>query len=242
MNKSKIFGSILAFATCVVLGFYMGNQPVGAQESNGIVTLTPTNHVALSGPISGESVSKAMIDLAAVLSARGDAKYPIYLVLDTPGGSVLAGFRLHEFLKPYTGIKTITLNSYSMGAFLAEMIQGERLMVETGTLMFHRMRTGVNGVTVEQLESQGAYSKSLEQLAERKVSERSGISVDVLHAKFSADWYMQASEAIENNLMDRIVTVKCNKELLSTTETVTVQPLPFLPPVEVTISKCPLML
>lgn len=238
--KFKLY--VIIFLVALFVGTSISSGASVASEANGIVTLTAKNHAAISGPVTGESVAKVMRKLSDAIAIRGDEKYPIYLVLDTPGGSVLAGFRLHEFLKPYTNIKTITLNSYSMGAFLAEMIAGERLMVETGTLMFHRMRTTVQRATTEELDSQSRYSKSLEALAEKKVSERSGISVQELRKKFTEDWYMQAQEAIDNKLIDRIITVKCDAELLESSTTEQVQLLPFMPPIDVQVSNCPILL
>ena len=53
------------------------------------ILLTESNTVSLSGPVTSGYVGDLMFDLSE-LSKKGDVKDPIYLVLNTPGGSVMA--------------------------------------------------------------------------------------------------------------------------------------------------------
>lgn len=230
----------LIFVASIAAGTAIGYQPVEAVESEEVVTLTSNNFATLNSQVTDQSVAEVMSTLSELLTRRGEASYPIYLVLDTPGGSVIAGYRLYEFLKPYKNVHTITLNSYSMGAVLVELISGKRLMIETGTIMFHRMKLGVQGNT-DEAQSQLDYSRTLEDLAESKIAARASMTREELRKKVDREWYMQAYEALKNKIIDQIIIVKCDKELLRSKTTKTVQPLPFFPPTEIEVSNCPLL-
>lgn len=228
----------LLFVACVAFGAGVAEAPAPKHE---LIILNEANHVTLRGPVTDDSISKLISDLAALLEKRKD-KDPLYIVLDTPGGSVLAGFRLYEFLKPYKNIHTITLNSYSMGAILVEMIQGDRLMIETGTLMFHRMSISMpGGQKVEEIKAKAEYFMQMEHFAQHKVAERVKMDSEELHKEFDAELYMDGSTALKRNFVDKIVAVKCSAKLLKEKKIVSIQPVPFLPPIDVTIPSCPLL-
>lgn len=206
------------------------------------IVLTKENHVLLRGEVNGDSVQKVIEQFAELLNKRGSKNLPMYLVLDTPGGSVSDGYRLHEFLKGYKNIHTITINSYSMGAILAELVAGNRLMIETGVLMFHRMRANLPyPVTTEQLHSRTRFYEQMEKFAMQKTAERVGISVEELFKLCDEELYMDGNEAVKRNFIDKVVTVKCSPALIKQKITQIVQPLPFLPPMEVEVSACPLL-
>lgn len=234
-----IFASI--FTLSLLSGTAMSSGiPAKPADPNAIV-LTSTNMVAINGPVNNDSISEAIAKLADLLLKRNGAPYPLYIVLNTPGGSVHAGLRLYEFLKPYKNVHTITLNSMSMGAVLVEMIGGERLITETGTLMFHNIKVGVDSMGLGELEAQIKYTRTIEKMVKDKIKNRTGISADELDKKMADEWFMGADEAVESHMADRIVTVKCSKELLKDKKSQEVMIAPFLPAITVEISGCPLL-
>jgi ATP-dependent Clp protease protease subunit len=238
--KYKLLATTLFLASFAFAANVIKIQPVEKSTAN-VIELTETNHVLLRGPVSDQSVAATLSELTRLLSKRKNDS-DLYLVLDTPGGSVGDGLRIYEFLKGYKNVHTITLNSYSMGAILVELIDGQRLMTETGTLMFHRMKAMMsNYATTEQIQSRAAYYAAIELLIEDKIADRVGNSQPEIHKLHDNELYLIGPEAVERGYADKVVGVKCSSALLKKKKIEIVQPLPFLPPEEVEVSACPLL-
>lgn len=237
----KILLSVLFIAN-VAIGATVARKPT-QQELDKTILLTENNHVLLRGPVTDESVSTTISKLSEVLNKRRNLSYPIYLVLDTPGGSVDAGFRLYEFLRTYNNVSTITLGSYSMGAVLVEMLPGERLMTETAVLMFHRMAVAFpNHIHIDQIHARIRFFQAQEEMVIKKIALRTGMELNALHKLIDEDLYLSAEQALEKNFIDRIVPVRCSKQLLKAKVTEIVSGGGFLPDIPVERSACPLSL
>lgn len=227
-----MFTAGLAFGTSVA------DQPTIPDQ----VLLTETNHVLLRGEVSDGSITDLIAKLSGLLEKRARRSYPIYIVLDTPGGSVPAGYRLYEFLKGYTNVHTITITSYSMGAVLVELISGQRLMLETGNIMFHRMAvSNARPTHLDEMEAGLRFFRELENFAMDKVAERTGIPVSDLEKEFNDELYMSGTIAVKRNFVDKLISIKCSKALIAKKSTITIQPIPFLPATEIEVSACPLL-
>lgn len=217
-----------------------GSKPQVVDD--GVITLTENNHVLLRGGVDEQSVAKVMEGLSAVLEKRKNVNMPIYLVLDTPGGSVDAGFRLYEFLRQYPNVHTITIGSYSMGAVLVEMLPGKRMIVETGVIMFHRMAVAFpRHHNMDQIDARLRFFHAQEDMVVRKIAERTGIELGKMNKMIDEDLFLSASQALEQNFVDKIVGIKCTKDVINKKVTEVISGGGFLPDVEVERSACPLM-
>src|SRR6056297_3136731 len=67
-------------------------------SSNKLIILEKGNTVVFRGEVSQSSVTKVQLELQKLIRTVPKNK-PIYLVLDTPGGSVFAGLNLIDFIK-----------------------------------------------------------------------------------------------------------------------------------------------
>lgn len=72
------------------------------------VVLNKNNCVVLRGEVTDESVTKAQLELVSLVLNRGMSNYPLYLVLDSPGGSLDAGASFIQFAKTIKNLHTIT--------------------------------------------------------------------------------------------------------------------------------------
>lgn len=92
------------------------------QEKNKTITLNSDNFVALRDAVTWSSISKLQQDLLS-LSAKLDDDEPIYLVLDTPGGSVMAGQRFIETVKGIPQpVHAVVLFAASMGFQITQAV------------------------------------------------------------------------------------------------------------------------
>ncbi|MEZ0209219.1 MAG: ATP-dependent Clp protease proteolytic subunit, partial [Candidatus Paceibacterota bacterium] len=113
-----------------------------AQE---IVKLGTANTVNFRGVVNDEMAQGAALELLRLNKLRGDKDYPIYIVMDTPGGNIDSGEAFIEIAKSIPNVKTITLFAASMGSAVVEALPGERLILDSGILMFHRAKGQVGG-------------------------------------------------------------------------------------------------
>ncbi|MGD5109989.1 ATP-dependent Clp protease proteolytic subunit, partial [Xanthomonas citri pv. citri] len=89
------------------------------------IKLTDNNFVAIRTQIDMDTVSKAQLEMAEIVSKRGNKDYVIYLVLDSPGGSIDAGLDLIESFKTIPKLETVTLFAASMASAIVEALPGK---------------------------------------------------------------------------------------------------------------------
>lgn len=214
--------TFLHLVTYCILGFFLGHiigtcskQSSAQAQKYETVQLNSNNTVVLRGPIEESSVLKTQLRLAKVVTIRGFKSYPIYLVLDSPGGSLDSGNQLIEFAKIIPNLRTITIFGASMAAITAELLPGERLITSNGELMFHRAAAQVGGqVEVGELESRMASLKELVLGLEIAVAKRLNLSVLSYKAKIKNEMWLSATQALKDHAVDKIVDISCSEELV----------------------------
>ena len=123
-----------------------------AYPNSKTVVLEKGNTVVIRSPVNSKSMSKAMFELNE-LSFKLNKEDKIYLVLDTPGGSVFAGLDFIDYAKALPQkIITITKFAASMGFQIVQNLD-DRYITPSGTLMSHRASGGVSGQFDGELES-----------------------------------------------------------------------------------------
>jgi ATP-dependent protease ClpP protease subunit len=169
------------------------------------------------------------------------AKKPdLYLVIDSPGGSVLDGVDYIRIM-PTVGcnIHTVSIEAISMGFQIAQ--QGVvRYMASKGTQMSHRAATsGISGQLDGELESQIAWIKSIILDLDKYVSKRIGIPLSEYKQKIVNEWWLYDTEAIDQNTADEMADIVCSPELIK--ETYIEEFVSIMGIKEVVWSACPLL-
>lgn len=203
------------------------------------VLLTSKNTVTIRGPINPESIATAQLELSRLDFQRGRGKYPIYLVLDTPGGDVSAGLSFVQYAKTLRNLKTITLDAASMGAMIVQLLPGERLVTDNSTFMFHRASVRMGGqIENGEMESRLAHIKKMIRKVGVKIAKRMGLDYISYSQKIVNEWWMYGDEAIEQKAADREVSLICARELTEKYTTTKIRVLIFETVAK--FSKCPL--
>lgn len=201
----KLFSAILLFM------FFMSN--IHARE----IVLTQDNSAVLDGAVTTASVSKLMGDIKK-LDAELKNGYPIYLFLNTPGGSIQAGLELFEFIKGVNRpIHTITLFAASMG-FQTVQHLGNRYILEYGVLMSHKAYGGFEGEfggESSQLDSQyGLWLRRVRMMDQKTVERTKGKkTLKQYQAEYDNELWLNGTEAVKNGYADEVVSVKCSTGL-----------------------------
>lgn len=235
MKTRTMLNNGVAAALCIFL------SGVLAQASD-VITVTTKNSIIFREEVSETSVASLMKEVVRVNSES--PKGPIYLFLDTPGGSVDAGEDLIQFLKQYPRIKTVTIFAASMGSAIVQASSNERLIVKNGIMMFHRARGGFRGqFETGEVESRLKVAKNVIYTMEQRNAKRMGLSTHDYKNIVKDELWMDALESIGRNAADRVVEIKCTKQALEkkTLKTVTVDTMFGPTSLEILESSCPLL-
>lgn len=201
---------LLAVISIVIAGIL-----ANAQGLNKTISLNAKNTVVLRGVVNDESIDKLSTDLANLVELRSIQTYPIYLILDSPGGSIEAGLNFIEFAKTIPNLETVTIFAASMAAGIVEALPGTRNIMETGALMFHRAKGGVEGQFENgEVESRLDFYKKIVRGMEIKNASRMGLTLDTYKAKVKDELWMLGTEAVQLKGADNQVSVVCASDLL----------------------------
>lgn len=221
----------------------------GAATGPDTVVLTKDNTMVLNSEVNGDSVSKIIGSAKSLDSALTGAKEkvtgkkPLYLFLNTPGGSIQAGLELIEAMHGLgRQVNTITLFAASMGWQIAQNLD-DRLILKNGVLMSHHaageFAGSFGGVSPSQVDSRyQLWLDRVRELDEQTVKRTNGKQTYDSYTKaYDHEMWVTGTKAVEGGYADRVVTVKCDETLSGTT---TYQLVFMGFPVSYDLDNCPL--
>lgn len=185
------------------------------------IVLTKDNTLILNQAFTGQSVS-TLIGQAKKLDANMKSGYPIYLFLNTPGGSVQAGLELIEFFRGVNRpVHTITLFAASMGWQLVQNL-GQRYVLQYGVLMSHKASGGFRGEFGgggSQLDSRyHLWLRRLGMLDQQTVDRTNGKkTLKQYQSEYDNELWLNGAEAVERGYADAVVNIRCDNTLEGTT-------------------------
>ena len=154
---------------------------------------------------SASSVIAQMLFLEAQDSSRD-----IQLYINSPGGSVTAGFAIYDTMQYIRcDVSTICVGlAASFGAFLlAGGARGKRIALPDAEIMIHQPLVSGNGVRGSATDIQ-IVSKQMQKTKQRLIrilSENTGKCAAEVAADTERDNYMTANEALTYGLIDKII-------------------------------------
>lgn len=134
------------------------------------------------------------------------SKDPIYLYINSPGGSVSAGFAIFDTMKS-CGCDIVTICNgiaASMGAFLlASGTKGMRYCMPHAEVMIHQVMGGVHGQAAD-IEICAEHIREKKNTLNNLLSEMTGQPVEKIRVDTDRDYYMNADQAVEYGMVDHI--------------------------------------
>ena len=153
-----------------------------------------------------DDIASLIVSQLLFLESQDPTK-DIHLYINSPGGSVSAGFAIYDTMNYVKcDVSTICMGmAASMGAFLlAGGAKGKRLALPNAEIMIHQPSGGAKGQETEIRIVAEQILKTRDQL-NRILAENTGKPLDVIAADTERDNYMTAQEAKEYGLIDEIV-------------------------------------
>ncbi|ABG50594.1 MAG: ATP-dependent Clp endopeptidase proteolytic subunit ClpP [Trichodesmium sp. St16_bin4-tuft] len=136
-----------------------------------------------------------------------DPNKPIYLYINSPGGSVTAGLAIYDTMQ-YIKADVITIClglAASMGSFLlAAGTKGKRLALPNSRIMIHQPMGGTRGQATD-IEIEANEILRVRSELNNMLAERTGQSLEKIEKDTDRDYYMSAEEAKEYGLIDQVI-------------------------------------
>ena len=135
-----------------------------------------------------------------------DSTKDISLYINSPGGSVSAGFAIYDTMNYIKcDVSTICIGmAASMGAFLLSSgAKGKRFVLPNSEIMIHQPLGGARGQATEIQIIANQIQKTKEKLT-KILAKNSGQPYEKVLADCDRDNYMSAEEALEYGIVDKI--------------------------------------
>jgi len=185
---------------------YVIEKTNGGERSYDIYSRLLQDRIIMLSHEVNDDIASLVVAQLLFLESQDPAK-DIHLYINSPGGSVSAGFAIYDTMNYVKcDVSTICMGmAASMGAFLlAGGTKGKRLALPNAEIMIHQPSGGVKGQETEIRIVAEQILKSREQL-NKILAENTGKPLDVIAADTERDNYMTAQEAKEYGLIDEIV-------------------------------------
>ena len=186
---------------------YVIEKTSGGERSYDIYSRLLQDRIIMLSNEVNDDIASLIVSQLLFLESQDPTK-DIHLYINSPGGSVSAGFAIYDTMN-YVKCDVSTLcmgMAASMGAFLlAGGAKGKRLALPNAEIMIHQPSGGAKGQETEIRIVAEQILKTRDQL-NRILAENTGKPLDVIAADTERDNYMTAQEAKEYGLIDEIVT------------------------------------
>ena len=151
----------------------------------------------------------ASLVVAQLLFLEGqDPEKDISLYINSPGGSVSAGFAIFDTMNYIKcDVSTICMGmAASMGAFLlAAGTPGKRLALPNSEIMIHQPLGGMQGQASD-MKIAADHITLIKNKINRILAEETGKPIEVIERDTDRDNFMSAEEACAYGLIDKVIT------------------------------------
>ena len=151
----------------------------------------------------------ASLVVAQMLYLEGmDQDKDINLYINSPGGSITAGMAIYDtmnYLK--CDISTICIGmAASMGAFLLSAgAKGKRMATPHAEIMIHQPMGGTRGQATD-IKIHAERILRTRGILNQLMAEQTGQPLEVIERDTDRDFFMQAGEALEYGIIDKILS------------------------------------
>ena len=180
------------------------------------ITLTKNNHIVFKGVVNAQSVTKASTDLLK-LSFKTKPGDTLYIVLDSPGGSVYDGLNFVQlFATIPRNVECIAIRAHSMAHHFLQACPGKRYGVPNMVSMAHRASGSFQGTFNKgRVEQQLELWTDIVQSMEKVNAKRMGLTLEKYQSLAKEEYWCHGKSCVKKNFVDAIQTVGCSQKLVN---------------------------
>ncbi len=172
-----------------------------------IYTRLGVERILFMGSEVNDAVANALVAQMLYLDSEDNAK-PIYLYINSPGGSVTAGLAIYDTMQ-YVKSDVVTICvglAASMGAFLLGAgTKGKRLALPHSRIMIHQPLGGTSQRQASDIEIEAREILRIKDMLNHSMADMTGQPFAKIEKDTDRDYFLSAAEAKEYGLIDRVI-------------------------------------
>lgn len=189
---------------------YVIEQTSQGERSYDIFSRLLSDRVIFLGEEVSDTSASLIVAQLLFLEAQ-DPEKDIHLYINSPGGSVSAGFAIYDTMKYIKcDVATICIGmAASFGAFLlAGGTHGKRMALPNAEIMIHQPAMHGNGIQgpASDIKVMSDYMQKNKQRLNRILSENTGRTIEEIERDTDRDNFMSTEEALKYGLIDSIIS------------------------------------
>ena len=173
-----------------------------------IYTRLGVERILFLGSEVNDGIANSLVAQMLYLDSEDSSK-PIYLYINSPGGSVTAGLAIYDTIQ-YVKSEVVTICvglAASMGAFLlAAGTKGKRVALPHSRIMIHQPLGGTSRRQASDIEIEAREILRMKEMLNRSLADMSGQSFQKIEKDTDRDYFLSAEEAKEYGLIDRVIS------------------------------------
>ena len=188
---------------------YVIEQTNRGERSYDIFSRLLSDRIIFLGEEVTDASASSVVAQMLFLEAQ-DSDKDIQLYINSPGGSVTAGFAIYDTMQYIKcDVSTICIGlAASFGAFLlAGGTKGKRIALPNAEIMIHQPLIGGNGIhgPATDIQIASEQMQKTKQRLTRILSENTGRTFEEVAAATERDNFMSADEALAFGVIDKII-------------------------------------
>ena len=172
-----------------------------------IYTRLGVERILFLGSEVNDAVANALVAQMLYLDSEDSSK-PIYLYINSPGGSVTAGLAIYDTMQ-YVKSDVVTICvglAASMGAFLLGAgTKGKRLALPHSRIMIHQPLGGTSQRQASDIEIEAKEILRIKDMLNHSMAEMTGQPFAKIEKDTDRDYFLSAAEARDYGLIDRVI-------------------------------------
>jgi ATP-dependent Clp protease protease subunit len=154
-----------------------------------------------------DAIANSLVAQMLYLDSEDNSK-PIYLYINSPGGSVTAGLAIYDTIQ-YVKSEVVTICvglAASMGAFLLGAgTKGKRLALPHSRIMIHQPLGGTSQRQASDIEIEAREILRIKDMLNQSMADMTGQGLAKIEKDTDRDYFMSAAEAVQYGLIDRVI-------------------------------------
>ncbi len=173
-----------------------------------IYTRLGAERILFLGQEINDGVANSLVAQMLYLDSEDSSK-PIYLYINSPGGSVTAGLAIFDTMK-YVKSDVVTICvglAASMGAFLLSAgTKTKRLALPHSRIMIHQPLGGTSQRQASDIEIEAKEILRIKDMLNHSMAEMTGQKFEKIEKDTDRDYFLSAKEAKDYGLIDRVIS------------------------------------